>query len=115
MRKPFTIVHKQSKVEHLDRYREDQINAQLRYAREEYEAKHDSQPSIHPYEGERIRLSALAFAEHILKSEGMVIWISGIEFVDGKKSSPLLKMREANRVLKQLGLKQIARSRDWLV
>jgi hypothetical protein len=89
---------------------QSRIKMQVRLAREEYKPKKE-----HPYDAARDTMPALSFAELILKTEGLIVVQAGVEFVNGRRSSPLLKMREANRVLKRLGLKQLSRDRSWLV
>jgi hypothetical protein len=72
-------------------------------------------PAIHPYEEARGTLTPYVFAEFVLNSEGAMGKIGGHDAVNGKIATPLLKMQEANRVLKRLGLKQIDQSPAWLV
>jgi hypothetical protein len=82
----------------------------------ERQVAEDIQPRTgHPLELARLGTGPLEFAEMVLKHERLIEVRNGTEFVAGRCATPLLKVREANRALKRLGMPTIDGDPAWRV
>lgn len=72
-------------------------------------------PPVHPLVAARPGTGPLEYAEIVLRHERLLVNRNGVEFVNGKYATLLLKLREANRALKRRGMDQIEGDPGWRV